>query len=229
MSCGAADAAVGTTGFRSLFLAIGEFGYRSQHLTPMTKRHPDLFKVLIGEIGEDRKAHVVFGKALRVLHEIEPFEPVRPSAASLKLRPAAAFGTVSGFSFNDLLGLRLGWICRLLLERRFIGLARTLRTRHRSAPRRHRPWRLGAWLKVERQRRPSAMLGGSDDPPFPRPKFPWVASRRLDRPAEWPRRPWYAASWPKIGQRERLGGLSSHLKLLPTRPLLSGFALHLAA
>ena len=43
----------------------------------MTERHPDLFKVLIGEIGEDGKADVVFGKALRVLHETEPFEPVR--------------------------------------------------------------------------------------------------------------------------------------------------------
>jgi hypothetical protein len=42
----------------------------------MTERHPDLSKVLIGEIGEDRKADVVFGKALRVLHETEPFEPL---------------------------------------------------------------------------------------------------------------------------------------------------------
>ena len=43
----------------------------------MTERHPDLFKVLIGEIGEDRKADVILGKALRMLPETEPFEPVR--------------------------------------------------------------------------------------------------------------------------------------------------------
>ena len=32
-----------TGGLRSLFLAASEFGYRSQQLTPMTKRHPDVF------------------------------------------------------------------------------------------------------------------------------------------------------------------------------------------
>ena len=35
---------------RCVFLAAREFGDRSQQLTPMTERHPDLFKVLIGEI-----------------------------------------------------------------------------------------------------------------------------------------------------------------------------------
>ena len=33
----------------------------------MTKRHPDLFKVLIGEIGQDGKADVVLGKALSLI------------------------------------------------------------------------------------------------------------------------------------------------------------------
>jgi hypothetical protein len=49
------------SGLRSIFLAAGEFGYRSQQLTPMTERHPDLFKVLIREIGQDGKADVVLG------------------------------------------------------------------------------------------------------------------------------------------------------------------------
>jgi hypothetical protein len=42
----------------------------------MTERHPDLFKVLIGEIGQDGKADVVLGKALRVLSETELLEPL---------------------------------------------------------------------------------------------------------------------------------------------------------
>ena len=29
----------------SIVLAAGEFGYRSQQLTPVTERHPDLLKV----------------------------------------------------------------------------------------------------------------------------------------------------------------------------------------
>ena len=79
-------------GLRSIFLPAGEFGYRSQQLTPMTERHPDLSKVLIGEIGQDRKADVVLGKALRVLPETELLKPVRRPAAS-RQRPG-----LSGFT-----------------------------------------------------------------------------------------------------------------------------------
>jgi hypothetical protein len=42
----------------------------------MTERHPNLFKVLIGEIGENGKADVAFGKALGVLPEAELLKPV---------------------------------------------------------------------------------------------------------------------------------------------------------
>ena len=42
----------------------------------MSERHPNLFKVLIGEIGQDGKADVVLGKALRVLLETELLKPV---------------------------------------------------------------------------------------------------------------------------------------------------------
>jgi hypothetical protein len=62
---------------RDIFLAAREFGYRSEELTPMTERQPDLFKVLIGEIGQDGKADIVLGKALRVLPEAELIKPVR--------------------------------------------------------------------------------------------------------------------------------------------------------
>jgi hypothetical protein len=42
----------------------------------MTERHPDLFKVLIREIGQDGKADIVLGKALRVLPETELLKPI---------------------------------------------------------------------------------------------------------------------------------------------------------
>jgi len=42
----------------------------------MTEQHPDLFKVLIGEIGQDGKADVVLGKALGVLPQTELLKPV---------------------------------------------------------------------------------------------------------------------------------------------------------
>jgi hypothetical protein len=42
----------------------------------MTQGHPDLSKVLIGQIGQDGKADVVLGKALRVLPETELLKPV---------------------------------------------------------------------------------------------------------------------------------------------------------
>jgi hypothetical protein len=37
----------------------------------MTQRDPDLFKMLIREIGQNRKADVVLGESLRVLPETE--------------------------------------------------------------------------------------------------------------------------------------------------------------
>jgi hypothetical protein len=40
----------------------------------LEKRHSDLFKVLIREIGQDGKADVVLGKALGILPETEPQE-----------------------------------------------------------------------------------------------------------------------------------------------------------
>ena len=43
----------------------------------MTERYPDLFKVLIREIGQNGKGNVVLGKAMRVLPETELVEPVR--------------------------------------------------------------------------------------------------------------------------------------------------------
>jgi hypothetical protein len=42
----------------------------------MTERHPNVFEVLIREIGQDGKANVVLGKSLGVLPEPELFEPV---------------------------------------------------------------------------------------------------------------------------------------------------------
>ena len=45
--CSAASA------FGAFAAAFGEFGYRPQQLETMTERHPDLFKVLIREIGQD--------------------------------------------------------------------------------------------------------------------------------------------------------------------------------
>ena len=65
----------GNGSLRSIFLPAG-FGYRSQQLTPMTERHPDLFKVLIDKIGQDGKADIVLGKALPVLSETELLKPV---------------------------------------------------------------------------------------------------------------------------------------------------------
>ena len=60
----------------SIFLTTREFGYRSEQLKSMTQGHPDLSKVLIGQIGQDGKADVVLGKALRVLPETELLKPV---------------------------------------------------------------------------------------------------------------------------------------------------------
>jgi hypothetical protein len=49
----------------------------------MTQRHPDLFEVLIGQIGQDGKADVVLGKSLRVLPETELLKPVSTRAGLL--------------------------------------------------------------------------------------------------------------------------------------------------
>ena len=57
---------------RSLLLAGCEFSYRAQQLPSMTERHPDLFKVLIREIGQDGKTDVGLGKALGILSETLP-------------------------------------------------------------------------------------------------------------------------------------------------------------
>ncbi len=67
----------GNGSLRRIFLAAGEFGYRSHQLTPMTQRHPDFFQVLICKVGQDGKADVVLGKARRVLPETELLKPVR--------------------------------------------------------------------------------------------------------------------------------------------------------
>jgi hypothetical protein len=53
----------------------------------MTERHPDLFKVLIGEIGQDGKANVVLGSA----------GPARPSfkpVGDLLQPPAPEWGAI---------------------------------------------------------------------------------------------------------------------------------------
>ena len=73
----------------------------------MTERHPDLFKVLIGEIGEDRKADVVFGKALRVLQETEPSEPVR-RLPHRWITTGGNFRRSVALQLQRLAGLRLG-------------------------------------------------------------------------------------------------------------------------
>ena len=64
---------------------------------------PSLFKVLLGEIGEDEQIDIVLGKALRVLPETELLKPVSdllhrgsapdyrayaPASASLPDKPA---------------------------------------------------------------------------------------------------------------------------------------------
>mgnify|MGYP007135469048 CR=1 FL=1 len=76
----------------------------------MTKRHPDLFKVLIGEIGQDGKADVVLGKALGVLPETELLKPVshllhRGSAPDYRAyAPASAmYRSEPGFHGTDTL------------------------------------------------------------------------------------------------------------------------------
>jgi hypothetical protein len=43
----------------------------------MTERHPDFFQILIREVGQNRKADVILGKALSVLPETELLKPVR--------------------------------------------------------------------------------------------------------------------------------------------------------
>ena len=84
----------------------------------MTERHPDLFKVLIGEIGEDGKADV----AKRCAYCTRPSRSSQSAVCCIaELRPAAAFGTVSGFSFNDALGCALADLPPAL-QRLFIGL-----------------------------------------------------------------------------------------------------------
>ena len=72
----------------------------------MTKRHAKIFKVLIGQMGQNGDVDVVLGKALRVL--------TRPSLSSQSaicciagLRPAATLGTAWRFSFSALLGRAL--------------------------------------------------------------------------------------------------------------------------
>jgi hypothetical protein len=89
----------------------------------MTKRrNADLFEVLIGQIGQDDKIDVILSKALSVLPR-----PSRSSQSAVcciaDLRPAAAFGTMSGFSFNDSLGCALADLPPAL-ERLFIGSLR---------------------------------------------------------------------------------------------------------
>jgi hypothetical protein len=42
----------------------------------MTEGHPDLFEVLIGQIGQDGKTDVVLGKTLRVLSKTELLKPI---------------------------------------------------------------------------------------------------------------------------------------------------------
>jgi hypothetical protein len=57
----------------------------------MTQRDPDLFKMLIREIGQNRKANVVLGKALRVLPETELLKPIGDLLHRGSARGLAAF------------------------------------------------------------------------------------------------------------------------------------------
>jgi hypothetical protein len=61
--------------------ALIEVSDRAQQLKSMTQRHPDLFEVLISQIGQDGKADVVLGKALCILTETELLQPRRPAAS----------------------------------------------------------------------------------------------------------------------------------------------------
>jgi hypothetical protein len=63
---------------RCVFLDVVQIGNRTQELAAMTERHhPDLFEILIVQITQNRKIDVILTKALRILLNAEPFEPVR--------------------------------------------------------------------------------------------------------------------------------------------------------
>jgi hypothetical protein len=62
---------------RRRFDGTNKFRNRCQHLAPMAKKDPDVHKVLISQMGENRDIDAVIGKGFRVLGHAELFEPVR--------------------------------------------------------------------------------------------------------------------------------------------------------
>ena len=50
---------------------------RGKHFQPVPKRNSEIFKVLIGQLRENREINTVFGKAPAVLGHAELLEPVR--------------------------------------------------------------------------------------------------------------------------------------------------------
>ena len=68
-------------GFGSISGAAGrgsasKLADRAQYFAAITKDNADLFEVLIGQVGKDRKINAIFGKTIRVLGHTELFEPV---------------------------------------------------------------------------------------------------------------------------------------------------------
>jgi hypothetical protein len=56
----------------------------------MTERHPDFFQILIREVGQNRKADVILGKALSVLPETELLKPEPAASRPPRLSGIAA-------------------------------------------------------------------------------------------------------------------------------------------
>jgi hypothetical protein len=50
---------------------------RAVAVSPVPQRDAKLLEVLIGQMAENRRINIVFGKALRVLGHVKFFEPVR--------------------------------------------------------------------------------------------------------------------------------------------------------
>ena len=54
-----------------------ELRNRTKDFQPVAECDAEVFKMLIGQVGENREINAVFSKALRVLGHAELFEPVR--------------------------------------------------------------------------------------------------------------------------------------------------------
>jgi hypothetical protein len=61
---------------RCTFLDASQFADRAQHFQPVTERDPEVFKMLIGQVGKNRKINAIFGKRLCILGYTEFLEPI---------------------------------------------------------------------------------------------------------------------------------------------------------